>query len=138
MYFFVGRCEVLRIPLCKGLNYNMTLFPSFRNHRTQEEAALEVHQFFPLVKVGCSPDLSLFLCSLYAPSCSAPFKPCRELCISARDGCSPLMKEFGFTWPDSFSCDKFPAAGQGTECVASQRSVVSTAHANPTTRPNKR
>lgn len=122
-----GRCEALTIPLCQDLHYNMTLFPNFFNHRKQEEAALEVHQYFPLVKIGCSPDLSLFLCSLYAPSCIAPFKPCRDICISVRRGCLPLMQRFGFTWPKNMACDNFPIAGQGTECIVSPSSVLSTA-----------
>ena len=124
---FAGRCEALTLPLCQDLHYNMTLFPNFFNHHKQEEAALEVHHFFPLVKIGCSPDLSLFLCSLYAPSCIAPFKPCRDLCISVRRGCLPLMQRFGFTWPKNMACDNFPIAGQGTECIVSPSSVLSTA-----------
>jgi hypothetical protein len=33
------------------------------------QAGLEVHQFWPLVKIKCSPDLRFFLCSLYTPIC---------------------------------------------------------------------
>lgn len=131
-----GSCEALTIPLCQGLHYNMTLLPNFLNHRTQEEAALEVHQFYPLVTIDCSPDMSLFLCSLYAPSCTAPFKPCRDLCTSVRDGCFPIMKRFGFAWSQNMACDNFPVAGQGTKCIVSPSSLSTTAP--PTTRPSKR
>ena len=109
------KCESVTIPLCIGLPYNTTIFPNMLKHRTQEEAALEVHQFFPLVKVGCSEDLAFFLCSVYAPICTLlgiPVPPCRSLCDSARDGCEDLMKKFGFTWPESLRCEKFPKLGE--------------------------
>lgn len=109
------KCESVKIPLCTGLQYNTTIFPNMLKHRTQEEAALEVHQFFPLVKVRCSDDLAFFLCSVYAPICTVlatPVPPCRSLCDSARRGCEDLMKRFGFTWPDSLRCEKFPKLGE--------------------------
>lgn len=109
------KCESVTIPLCTGLQYNTTIFPNMLKHRTQEEAALEVHQFFPLVKVGCSDYLAFFLCSVYAPICTVletPVPPCRQLCDSAREGCEDLMKRFGFTWPESLNCEKFPKMGE--------------------------
>lgn len=109
------KCESVTIPLCTGLQYNTTIFPNMLKHRTQDEAALEVHQFFPLVKVGCSEYLAFFLCSVYAPICTVlemPVPPCRQLCESAREGCEGLMKRFGFTWPESLSCEKFPRLGE--------------------------
>jgi len=45
------RCEPITIPMCKDIEYNMTIIPNLLNHQTQDEAGLEVHQFFPLVKV---------------------------------------------------------------------------------------
>ncbi|XP_045132705.1 frizzled-1-like [Portunus trituberculatus] len=93
--------------------------PNLLNHHTQEEAGMEVHQFFPLVKVQCSPDLHFFLCSVYVPACTIlerPVPPCRHLCLSARDGCEDLMNKFGFQWPESLDCNKFPA-GPEALCV---------------------
>ena len=46
-----GRCEPITIPLCKDIQYNMTIMPNLLNHRKQDDAGLEVHQFYPLVKV---------------------------------------------------------------------------------------
>ena len=112
-------CEPLKIHLCKGMQYNKTLFPNMLKHQTQEEAALELYQFFPLVKVGCSSSLAFFLCSVYAPICTVletPVPPCRELCNNARDGCGELMKRFGSPWPEPLSCEKFPLFGEGI-CV---------------------
>lgn len=111
---FKKQCEPVTIPLCRGLRYNSTIYPNLLKHRTQEEAGLEVHQFFPLVKVACSNDLAFFLCSVYAPPCTImeiPLPPCRHLCESARDGCEKLMARFGFTWPISLKCSNFPVFG---------------------------
>jgi len=46
-----GRCELITIPLCKDIQYNETIMPNLLNHQKQDDAGLEVHQFYPLVKV---------------------------------------------------------------------------------------
>ncbi|XP_062618846.1 frizzled-8-like [Saccostrea cucullata] len=105
------KCEQISIPLCKDISYNYTVMPNLLNHQKQEDAGLEVHQFFPLVKVNCSSKLKFFLCSVYVPVCSVLSKaipPCRSICEEARDGCEPLMSKFGFQWPQSLACEKFP------------------------------
>lgn len=115
-----GRCEPITIALCKDILYNETIMPNLLNHQKQEDAGLEVHQFFPLVKVKCSPDLQIFLCTVYAPVCTVidkPIPPCRSLCLSARSGCEGLMNKFGFQWPESLECSRYPEAGGGDLCV---------------------
>ncbi|XP_070562714.1 frizzled-1-like [Ptychodera flava] len=112
------RCEPVTIPLCRGLSYNSTLYPNLLNHLSQDDAGLEVHQFFPLVKVRCSPHLQWFLCQVYAPQCTATFEhllPCRSLCMAASDGCRTLMERFGFQWPESLNCQQYPTEGP---CIA--------------------
>uniref|UniRef100_A0A0L8FPZ8 Uncharacterized protein n=1 Tax=Octopus bimaculoides TaxID=37653 RepID=A0A0L8FPZ8_OCTBM len=108
------RCEPITIPLCKGIQYNMTILPNILNHQKQDDAGLEVHQFFPLVKVECSPYLRFFLCSMYAPVCTMldhAIPPCQQMCQQAREGCEKLMNRFGFEWPESLRCEKFPRSG---------------------------
>jgi frizzled 1/7 len=115
-----GLCEPVTIPLCLDIQYNTTIMPNLFGHSKQEEAALEVHQFVPLVKVHCSPDLKFFLCSLYAPPCTIlphPIPPCRSLCESARV-CESIMKTFDFDWPENLECTKFPLDGSGEICIA--------------------
>lgn len=115
-----GRCEPIVTPLCKDIRYNETIMPNLLNHQKQEDASLELHQFSPLVKVQCSPDLQFFLCSMYVPVCTILEKalpPCRSLCESAKSGCESLMNKFGFNWPESLSCHKFPEAGTVELCV---------------------
>ena len=113
---FAGRCKPLTISLCSSMHYNMTLFPNFFN-QTQGEASAEIGQFLPLVHYGCSSELPLLLCSLYAPPCSEPRLPCRELCNRVKNGCLPVLTEFGIPWPTNMPCDNFPSAKRGTKCI---------------------
>jgi len=56
-----GRCEPITIPLCKDIQYNMTIMPNLLNHQKQDDAGLEVHQFYPLVKVMASKNIQALL-----------------------------------------------------------------------------
>lgn len=99
--------------LPSSLFYRFLFFP-FRSE-TQEEAGLEVHQFWPLVEIQCSPDMRFFLCSIYAPICIQDYPTsipaCKSVCLRAESGCAPLMRKYGFAWPDRMQCDKFPNFG---------------------------
>ena len=109
-----GKCEPITIPLCANIAYNQTILPNLLGHSKQEQAGMEVHQFYPLVKVQCSPHLQIFLCSVYAPVCTIledPLPPCRSLCLAAQDGCEELMNKFGFQWPANLACHTFPVGG---------------------------
>ena len=113
------KCEPVTVPLCQDVGYNTTIYPNILGHRTQEQAAIEVSLYSPLVKAGCSKQLQLFLCSVYVPICTVletPVPPCRSTCDSAREGCKALMKEFGASWPASLSCERFPVQSEGI-CV---------------------
>ena len=132
------KCEPLTIPMCQGLQYNTTIFPNMLDHKTQEEAELEVHQFFPLVKLGCSDDLAFFLCSVYAPVCTvlaSPVPPCRSLCKRAKHDCKDLMKRFDYKWPESLTCNRFPKLGEGI-CVGGNRTSETTRQP-PTTKRDR-
>ncbi|XP_008188372.2 frizzled-5 [Acyrthosiphon pisum] len=117
-----GRCEEITIPMCRGIGYNMTSMPNQLNHETQEEAGMEVHQFWPLVEINCSADLKFFLCSVYTPICieeyQRPLQACRSVCERARDGCLPVMQRYGFVWPEKMQCDKLPVHGGPELCMA--------------------
>uniref|UniRef100_A0A3Q4AI02 FZ domain-containing protein n=1 Tax=Mola mola TaxID=94237 RepID=A0A3Q4AI02_MOLML len=91
------------------LPYTETVMPNILGHKNQDNAGIELHQFFPLVKVECSPHLKPFLCSVYTPECVSgkPRPPCRTLCEQARSSCEPLMNRFGFQWPESLKCETF-------------------------------
>lgn len=130
------RCEAMTIPLCRSndvpFKYNMTRIPNFFKHFSQSEAAQQVSQFLPLVKVDCSPDLSLFLCSLYSPPCIGPQKPCRELCNRVKTGCASVLEEFGVPWPEVLACEKFPLSS-GDELCFQPTKVSATTTQTPAT-----
>ena len=109
------KCEEITIPMCRGIGYNLTHLPNQFNHHTQGEAGLEVHQFWPLVEINCSPDLKFFLCSMYTPICvmnyNKPLPACRSVCERAKAGCSPLMRTYGFAWPERMKCEDLPEYG---------------------------
>ncbi|XP_078737728.1 frizzled-2-like [Lampetra fluviatilis] len=113
-------CQPISIPLCADITYNQTILPNLLGHTNQEDAGLEIQQFYPLVKVQCSADLKFFLCSMYAPVCTVletAIPPCRSLCNRARHGCETLMNKFGFQWPERLRCENFPVQGTEQLCV---------------------
>ena len=115
------KCQEITIPMCRGIPYNLTSYPNRFNHDTQEEAGLEVHQFWPLVEINCSPDLRFFLCSMYAPICMPNYPRslpvCRSVCQRAKVGCAPLMRQYGFSWPERMNCDELPVFGDRELCM---------------------
>ncbi|XP_008328245.1 frizzled-2 [Cynoglossus semilaevis] len=120
-----GFCQPITIPLCTDIAYNQTIMPNLVGHYNQEDAGLEVHQFYPLVKVQCSPELKFFLCSMYAPVCTVLEKaipPCRSICERAKQGCEALMNKFGFQWPERLRCENFPVLGDEQICVGQNES----------------
>jgi len=92
-----ARCERISIPLCSDIVYNYTRMPNLLGHVTQQEATLEVHEFVPLVHVGCSRLLKFFLCALYAPMCIELAEevlvilPCRSMCEEVNLDLSLIM-----------------------------------------------
>ncbi|KAJ7345365.1 hypothetical protein JRQ81_001315 [Phrynocephalus forsythii] len=131
-------CQEITVPMCKGIGYNLTYMPNQFNHDTQDEAGLEVHQFWPLVEIQCSPDLKFFLCSMYTPIClldyAKPLPPCRSVCERAKAGCSPLMRQYGFAWPERMGCDQLPVLGDAERlCMDYNRTEAAAAAAAATT-----
>ncbi|XP_071491054.1 frizzled-9-like [Diadema antillarum] len=107
-----GHCERITIEFCQGIGYNLTRMPNLFGHLTQSEAAPSIHEFHPLVVVGCAEHLRLFLCSMYAPMCSehidVPIPSCQSMCEDVRRKCEPVMTRFSFSWPESMNCDRLP------------------------------
>lgn len=108
------RCQEMNIEFCQNVGYNRTMLPNIMNHHTQQDIITEINVFDPLLRLNCSPDIRLFLCAVYAPTCfdqdtdPISLPPCRSLCESARQGCSDRVREFAQSWPPILSCDKFP------------------------------
>ncbi|XP_047484254.1 frizzled-5-like [Penaeus chinensis] len=120
-----SRCEEITIPMCRDIGYNNTSMPNQFNHDSQDEAGLEVHQFWPLVEIMCSTDLKFFLCSVYAPICiddyEKPLPACRSVCERAKAGCAPIMHQYGFAWPERMDCSKLPEYGDTVHLCMDKR-----------------
>lgn len=131
-----GRCEPITIEFCKNIIYNETIFPNILNHTKQEDAGLLVHQFTPLIKANCSPNLKIFLCSVYAPVCTIldePLKPCRHLCESAKHNCDRIM--YGFQWPAHLDCSKFPDVNKNETCFGDNNATQESRRVHATKLP---
>uniref|UniRef100_T1E112 Fzd-1/2/7 n=1 Tax=Dendrocoelum lacteum TaxID=27895 RepID=T1E112_9PLAT len=106
-----AKCEKIKVQACQGLLYDMTLFPNSMGHSTQDEAASEINEYLPLLRIKCHNSLQLFLCSLYFPVCTnmkIALPPCRSLCEDIKKSCEPILKKFYFKWPSNMACDKYP------------------------------
>ncbi|XP_059827312.1 frizzled-6-like isoform X2 [Hypanus sabinus] len=123
-------CEPITIHQCEGLSYNMTFFPNKLEHYDQHIAAGAMEPFLPLMKLICSPDVRMFLCSAFVPACTEERQivpPCRELCEKVLKDCEKLIETFGILWPEELQCDRleYCNGGQHTSAIASTpRSVT--------------
>jgi len=100
-----GRCEPITIPLCKDIQYNETIMPNLLNHQKQEDAGLEVHQFYPLVKVQYLTGMCV---NLHVLPWSLP--KVRELNCNEQNSSSVLLAfRAGFSWWGAWG----PAIGVG-------------------------
>jgi hypothetical protein len=108
-----SRCEPLTIDACAEFGYSSVRFPNEIGQSTQEVAQSDLDVLQKFIDTGCSKDLKLFLCSLYAHYCNATamdyhIMPCRDLCINVRDRCLATMQEKEHEWPNSWKCGRFP------------------------------
>ncbi|KAL2092449.1 hypothetical protein ACEWY4_012247 [Coilia grayii] len=104
------------LKLCHNVGYYQMLLPNLLEHETMAEVKQQAGSWVPLVHKNCHPSTQVFLCSLFAPVCmERPIYPCRYLCESVRDACTPIMEAFGFPWPEMLTCDKFPV---GDVCIS--------------------
>lgn len=112
-----SKCERITIPMCQDMPYNLTRMPNLLGHKDQSEAAIQVHEFIPLVEIGCSKNLKFFLCSLYAPMCTEqidiPIPSCQSICEEVKSKCLPVLRQFQFNWPHMLNCSRLPVPKDG-------------------------
>lgn len=112
-----GRCEEIQISFCRDLPYNQTILPNLFDHQSQDIARNHLRIYEPLIKLKCSAYLQLFLCTLYAPIClnnKEPIPPCKNLCLSAKNGCE---KHLPSDWNEKFNCSNFPLFDNQPLCI---------------------
>ncbi|ELU03627.1 hypothetical protein CAPTEDRAFT_166935 [Capitella teleta] len=114
----VRDCEPITVDKCHNLPYNVTGMPNLVGHANQADAELQFNTFTPLIQYECSKALRFFLCSVYFPMCtekvSKPIGPCRPLCEHVQLKCRPVLRQFGFPWPNALNCSKFPIRNDET------------------------
>lgn len=98
--------------------------PNFIGHTNQKDAAIQVHEFIPLVQFGCSRLLKFFLCSLYAPMCTEQvdetlvIPACRSMCLEVKSKCEPILEKLSFKWPPILDCSNLPERSErGNLCM---------------------
>lgn len=132
-YDETARCEPLRIPFCERVDYNRTMMPNNIGQSTQAEVEGEINVYEPLVKIGCSPELRLFLCAAYAPICfehghengqDVKLLPCQSLCNSTRNACVNALKKLRLDWPEPLNCAKFPDGQKGALCLGNDTHML--------------
>lgn len=115
------KCERITVALCQDTPYNYTRMPNMLGHMNQDQVALAVQEYKPLIEVQCSEHLKFFLCSIFTPMCTdtvdVTVTSCRSVCEEVKRTCLPLLKNFGFNWPDMLNCSQFPAKGSSAICM---------------------
>ncbi|KAM7543100.1 hypothetical protein Aperf_G00000009713 [Anoplocephala perfoliata] len=110
-----SHCLPIEEPSCLGLEYTHTYLPNLIGLTSQSESTKRIHDYAPLLKLGCSSYLEFFLCSVYFPMCAESMgeqvllRPCASFCNHVKHRCSPLMLSFNFLWPDELECSKLPS-----------------------------
>ena len=102
-------CEPITVPRCMKMTYNMTFFPNLMGHYDQGIAAVEMGHFLHLANLECSPNIEMFLCQAFIPTCTEQIHvvlPCRKLCEKIVSDCKKLMDTFGIRWPEELECNR--------------------------------
>ncbi|CAM5165445.1 unnamed protein product [Eretmochelys imbricata] len=96
-----------------------------RGHENQQEAAIKLHEFAPLVEYGCHGHLRFFLCSLYAPMCtdqvSTSIPACKPMCEQARHKCAPIMEQFNLAGRSPWTAASCPPRTTPMPCAWRRR-----------------
>ncbi|XP_056905280.1 membrane frizzled-related protein isoform X2 [Takifugu flavidus] len=115
---FASSCEAIEVEMCRGLSYNLTSFPNiWLSISDQREAAALLRQYRVLMDLACFEPLRRLVCGMFLPQCSPQggvLQPCRSVCSSAEQQCSPGLDLFSFSWP--FNCHLLPDSQDPTEC----------------------
>lgn len=111
-----SRCQPLKIPMCRSLNYTHTILPNFMNHTTQAEVKRALKAFRPLLKSKCSNQLRRFVCFLFAPFCGThgtplALPPCQSFCEKVKLDCGRVSR-----WLANLNCSRFPTLSRKRLC----------------------
>ncbi|XP_073422542.1 membrane frizzled-related protein isoform X3 [Dendrobates tinctorius] len=112
-------CQQLKVPLCQGLSYSLTVFPNLWVSLLEQPAVSEQMTGYEILQeLPCFPALRPLLCALLLPSCSpdgGALQPCRSVCLNAMNLCLTQIEQLGLSWP--FNCEHLPSQSQQSDCV---------------------
>lgn len=65
---------------------------------------------------------------MYTPICIEDYQgrlpACRSVCERAKSGCAPIMRQYGFAWPERMNCDDLPVYGDEEHlCMDSKEGI---------------
>lgn len=115
------RCEPLRIPVCKSLNYSKTIMPNFLNHSSQAEAERALRNLQPHWN-QCSKQMKRFLCFLLAPFCTSdgtPLPPCKPFCQKMKADCAHVSSLL-----TNLNCSKFSTLSAEHLCFGDPLTII--------------
>lgn len=120
-----SRCQPLKIPMCKSLNYTHTILPNFLNHSSQSEVnrILNSKALKSQLKSNCSEHLRRFACFLFAPYCTAdgtPLPPCQTFCKKIKTDCAGLSAR----WLADLNCARFPTLSRKRLCFGDPLTTI--------------
>ena len=130
-FHFVARtfsqrdCELISIPQCRSMPYNMTRFTNSFDQFDQMVANRSFQQYDALIATNCSKDLVFFLCAKSVPFCFSgqglphPILPCRSVCQRVKRDCMPVIRRSGGKWPKKHDCSLLPEYGTSV-CITPQ------------------
>lgn len=114
------RCELVRLPYCQQVGYNVTTYPNLLNHMSVNETIADVIVFREIVDSECSRLAYDFVCRMLQPPslhCDSGDPAARMIC---RDYCQSFQKECGNRIPERykalFDCERFPESTGAQSC----------------------
>ncbi|XP_075695026.1 membrane frizzled-related protein [Rhinoderma darwinii] len=112
-------CQPLKVPMCQGLSYSLTVFPNLWVSLLEQPADSEQMKGYEILQeLPCFPALRPLFCAVLLPSCSpdgGALQPCRSVCLNAMNLCLTQLEQLGLSWP--FNCDHLPSQSQQPDCV---------------------
>ncbi|KAI6178738.1 hypothetical protein M3Y98_00534100 [Aphelenchoides besseyi] len=106
------QCQMITIPLCLDIPYNLTIHPHPLAHGDQQSLHAQTDHFKPLIRTKCNPHIKFFVCSVFAPMCPEQMPQavtsCRSVCEEVRRDCIGILNEFDIQWPAPLNCSNFP------------------------------
>lgn len=116
------RCEIVRLPYCASIGYNITTYPNLLNQMSINETIADLIAFREIVDSECSHQAYDFVCRMLQPPCHDRGSHEPDIGMICRDYCMDFQKECGRRIPERFKpffdCERFPESTGIQSCHA--------------------